>query len=72
MPFRDLTEEAFLDLYKEVLSYAEWELTGDQMMKLTELKIKYEIAKQLKELNERLRDGLSVDCVQFNEGEKKQ
>ena len=59
MPLRDLNEEAFIKLYREVL-----DLDQDSQpyrFKVTELKIMFEIAKELRDLNRRLQEGIYME-----------
>ena len=59
MPFRDLNEEQFIDLYKEILNYNPMETSS--ILKVTELKILFEIAKGLRDLNRRLQEGIYLE-----------
>lgn len=59
MPIQDLNEEQFVKLYREILylnqDSSPWEF------KVTELKLMFEIAKELRDLNRRLQDGIYME-----------
>jgi hypothetical protein len=59
MPFRDLNEEQFAKLYQEVL-YLDQDSSPYQF-KVAELKIMFEIAKELRDLNRRLQEGIYME-----------
>lgn len=59
MPLHDLNEEQFVKLYRDVL-----DLDEDSpafRFKIAELKIMFEIAKELRDLNRRLQDGVYME-----------
>jgi hypothetical protein len=63
MPFRDLNEEQFIALYKEILELNNYEYRDsmDDAAKILQLKVMFEIAKELRDLNRRLQDGIFIE-----------
>jgi hypothetical protein len=59
MPIRDLNEEQFVKLYSEIFNLDQ---DSDPFeFKVAELKIMFEIAKELRDLNRRLQDGIYIE-----------
>lgn len=59
MPIQDLNEEQFVKLYREIL-YLNQD-SSPWKFKVTELKLMFEIAKELRDLNRRLQDGIYME-----------
>lgn len=57
MPFHDLKEESFTELYKEILNVEH----SDHYTKVLQLKVLFEIARELRDLNRRLQDGIYIE-----------
>jgi hypothetical protein len=63
MPIRDLNEEQFVEIYKEILDLDDYEDTENVIRdaKIIQLKVLFEIAKELRDLNRRLQDGVYME-----------
>jgi hypothetical protein len=59
MPIRDLNEEQVVKLYREILNLDQD--SSPWQFKVTELKIMFEIAQELRDLNRRLQDGVYME-----------
>jgi hypothetical protein len=60
MPFKDLNEEQFVKIFKDILDLDvhRGPLESDRVVEVIKLKILFEIANELRNLNRRLQDGI--------------